>query len=192
MNKTLSLLVFICLLTPKTLLADIESWYTYWAIGVASHDYPSDLEAVIDAAESIPGVERSQPALDIFGFYWPVNNNTTAGFVISGSGDRLQDRFDDYFQINQYLYGLSGMHFFGKEIGDGFFVRGDIGISKIIYESNFLPDEESDNGTGYLLGGGFGVPISSSTRILFSLSHSNKTIEGDSYKSTTLTIGGLW
>lgn len=192
MKKFLFTFIFIFVITPKTVLADVESWYSYWAIGLASHNYSDDMENMIDAAESIPGVERSQGAIDMFGFYWPINNHSIGGFVISGSFDRLQDNFDDYFQINQYLYGASGMHFFGEEIGDGFFLRGDIGFSKSSFQSNFLADDESDYGSGYLLGVGYGIPISWNTRFLITVTYSNKTIEGDNYTSSAITVGGLW
>lgn len=192
MKKFLFTFIFIFVITPKTVLADVESWYSYWAIGLASHNYSDDMENMIDTAESIPGVERSQGAIDMFGFYWPINNHSIGGFVISGSFDRLQDNFDDYFQINQYLYGASGMHFFGEEIGDGFFLRGDIGFSKSSFQSNFLADDESDYGSGYLLGVGYGIPISWNTRFLITVTYSNKTIEGDNYTSSAITVGGLW
>ena len=192
MKKFLFTFIFIFVISPKTVLADVESWYSYWAIGLASHNYSDDMENMIDAAESIPGVERSQGAIDMFGFYWPINNHSIGGFVISGSFDRLQDNFDDYFQINQYLYGASGMHFFGEEIGDGFFLRGDIGFSKSSFQSNFLADDESDYGSGYLLGVGYGIPISWNTRFLITVTYSNKTIEGDNYASSAITVGGLW
>lgn len=192
MKKFLFTFIFIFVITPKTVLADVESWYSYWAIGLASHNYSDDMENMIDAAESKPGMERSQGAIDMFGFYWPINNHSIGGFVISGSFDRLQDNFDDYFQINQYLYGASGMHFFGEEIGDGFFLRGDIGFSKSSFQSNFLADDESDYGSGYLLGVGYGIPISWNTRFLITVTYSNKTIEGDNYTSSAITVGGLW
>lgn len=192
MKKLLFVFLAIFVIVPKTVFADIESWYSYWAIGLASHDYPNDVDAMIDAAESISGVERSQGAIDMFGFYWPIDNKTIGGLVISGSFDRLTDNFDDYFQINQYLYGASGMHFFGKEIGDGFFMRGDIGFSQSSFESNFLPDDESDYGRGYLLGIGYGIPISWNTRFIVSFNYSNNTIEGDNYTSTSINVGGLW
>lgn len=192
MKKFFFTLVVISVITPKIVLADIENWYSYWAIGLASHNHPSDIKNIIDAAESIPGVERSQGAIDMFGFYWPIDNNTIGGFVISGSFDRLTDRFDDYFQINQYLYGASGMHFFGEEIGDGFFLRGDIGLARSTFQSNFLSNDESDFGKGYLFGVGYGIPISWNTRFLISVNYSNKTIEGDNYASTSITVGGLW
>jgi len=95
-------------------------------------------------------------------------------------------------QINQYLYGVSGMQFFGREIGDGFFVRGDVGLARIVVVDNVSVAAASDIGFGYLLGAGYALPVSRDSRILFSVNFSDKQVEGDSWKAMTFTIGGLW
>jgi opacity protein-like surface antigen len=187
-----TVLLHLCVLLPATAFAEVEDWYTYWAIGFADHDYPGDLNAVIDAVDAIPGVDRTETAIDMFGFYWPYNNNTMLGFVISGSYDRLEDNYDNYTQINHYLYGLSAMHFFGHEIGDGFYVRGDAGIAKMTFDSNITPDLESDNGTGFLFGFGYAWPISEQSRLMLGMNLSSRDIEGDNVSSTSFVIGGLW
>lgn len=180
------------MLLPTSAFAEVEEWYTYWAIGLADHNYPGDLDNAIEALDSIPGVDRSELAYDMLGFYWPYDNKTTLGFVISGSSDRLEDSFGDYIQFNHYLYGFSAMRFFGKEIGDGFYVRGDAGIAKIRMSTNIGFDLTSDNGTGYLLGFGYSWPVSGQSRVLIGMKFSNSNIEGDNVSSTTFTIGGLW
>lgn len=182
----------LALLLPLSASAEVESWYTYWAIGMADHDYPGGLDAAMDAADSVPGIDRTELGYDMFGFYWPYQNNTLLGFVVSGSSDRLEDDYGDYIQINQYLYGLSAMHFFGKEIGDGFYVRGDAGMAKISLDSSFGGDVSSDNGTGFLLGLGYAIPISGQSRILFGVNMSSYSVEGENSTTTTFTIGGLW
>jgi hypothetical protein len=171
--------------------SDVEDWYAYWSIGVSNNHYPGSLDAVLNTLESTPGVNRTQLALDMLGFYWPVNNQTILGFVISGSADRFEDSYGDYLQLNHYLYGLSSMHFFGKTIGDGFYVRGDVGIAKINMDSNF-GSATSDNGNGFLLGIGYGWPISNESRILVGLTTSSYSVESETYTTTSLTVGGLW
>ena len=185
-------LLSLLILSPVSAIAEVEDWYTYWAIGPADHNYGGDLDTVMSAAESVPGIDRTETGLDMFGFYWPYDNNTMMGFVISGSYDRLEDNFGDYMQLNQYLYGFSTMHFFGSEIGDGFYVRGDIGIAKMVLDSSFGATIDSDTGTGYLLGVGYAWPVSEQSRIMLGLGLSNKNIEGDTVSSTVFTIGGLW
>jgi hypothetical protein len=173
--------------------ADVENWYTYWGLGIADHQYEEPFDSEIKSVESFSDVTHAEVALDTMGFYWPVGDqsSTIVGFAISGSGDRLDDGYD-YIQINHYLYGASVMHFFGREPGDGFFVRGDYGIAKVSVTDSFDNYSSSDNGTGYLIGVGYGIPVSSGSRLLISLTSSSRTIEDEEYSTTAFTVGGLW
>ena len=87
------------------------------------------------------------------------------------------------------------MKFFGKEIGDGLFLRGDLGIAKANLTVNTFFGEytaETDTGVGYLLGVGYGIPVSEESRVLLSLNVSNKDIDGENWSAVTFNIGGLW
>ncbi len=192
-KRFLSLSLFFGLSATSTMAsAAVEDWYTYWGFGFSNHTYEEPLDSLVKTVDSFPGVTRSQTAYDLLGFYWPLKNNqTSAGFVISGSADRLDDGLG-YVQINQYLYAGSVMHFFGKEIGDGFFVRGDLGFSKAVVSSSITNPVGSDTGSGILLGVGYGIPVSEESRVLISLTASTNTIEGHEYHSTAIRIGGLW
>ena len=182
------------LLCPLQTFAAQEDWYTYWSIGSADNSYPDDLDALLDAFDSLPGVDRTQGSMDMLGFYWPVKDKLNVGFVISGSWDRFETSLGD-MQLNQYLYAASAMKFFGKEIGDGLFLRGDLGFAKAsITADTFIGnyDGETDTGMGILLGVGYGIPVSEDSRVLLSLNVSNKDIEGDNWSAVTFNIGGLW
>ena len=186
------IIALLALLFPLGASAEVEEWYTYWAIGAAEPEYPGIIDTGMDTLETIPGVDRTKTGYDLFGFYWPHNSHTMMGFVISGSSDRIEDSFGNYIQVNQNLYGFSTMHFFGREIGDGFYVRGDIGLANASVDTNFLGTATSDTGTGFLLGMGYALPVSEQSRILFGFSLANKSIESENYSTTTFTIGGLW
>lgn len=176
----------------QTAAAEMESWYTYWSIGGANHSYEEPLESAVNAADDFPGVGRTETSIDMFGFYWPLaNERTAAGFVISGSADRLEDSFG-HIQLNQYLYGGSVMHFFGDEVGDGLFLRGDLGFSKLVADSSWGDPVDSDTGSGILLGVGYGIPVTEGFRLLLSLTASNNNVEGHDYKTTAFKIGGMW
>lgn len=191
MKKILAVILFTIFL-PLSASAEVESWYTYWAIGLANPDYPGTLNSDINTLDSIPGVNRTKTGYDMFGFYWPHQNNDMLGFVVSGASDRLEDSLNNYIQINQYLYSFSAMRFFGKEIGDGFYVRGDIGLAKANIDTNFAGSATSNTGTGFLLGLGYAIPVSEQSRFMFGISLSHKSIESESYSATSFTIGGLW
>lgn len=188
MKKLLLLLLLLC---PLQSFAAQEDWYTYWSFGFADNQYPGDLDAVLDTLDSLPGVDRTQGAMDMFGFYWPLEKNLNVGFVVSGSWDLFQTPIGD-MQINQYLYAASAMKFFGKEIGDGFFLRGDFGFSKAVIDVNYYGSATTDSGFGFLLGAGYGIPVSEDSRVLLSFNVSNKDIKGDNWSAVTFNIGGLW
>ena len=188
MNKFLVLILLF--VTSVTVQAAEEDWYTYWAIGLADHDYPGSFVPFLDSVESLPGVDRTEMGIDSFGFYWPQTENRLLGFVVSGSADNFMSPFGDV-QINHYIYGVSGMKFFGTEIGNGFFIRGDAGLAKIVITGGST-SISSDSGFGYLLGGGYAIPVSDESRVLLSINFSDKEIEGDSWKSVTFNVGGLW
>ena len=118
--------VFLC---SPSVMASGEDWYSFWSIGISDNQYPTELQATFDTAESL-GVDRLEISIDAFGFYWPAKNNgTLRGFVVSGTSDNLSENGAE-LSINTYLYSYSTMHFFGQEPGGGFFLRGDVGLTK--------------------------------------------------------------
>jgi hypothetical protein len=183
----------LCVISVENAIAEMESWYTYWSLGIADHQYEEPLDSAINSTEALPGVSRTEIAVDMLGFYWPIGDqsSTIAGFVINGSADRIYDSYD-YIQINHYLYGGSVMHFFGREPGDGFFLRGDFGIARSNLTDSYGNYSSSENGSGYLLGAGYGIPMSSGSRLLLSVTTSSRTIEGSEFNTIAFSVGGLW
>lgn len=169
-----------------------ESWYTYWALGIAMPSYTGELNDLMNAIDDLPGVSRTRIDMDLLGFYKPFNNHRTAvGFVLNGAGDRLS-KGDDWIQINQYLYALSAMHFFNANIGKGFFGRIDIGFAKFVSKNSENYSFGSDWGFGFNIGGGYGFPVSPGTRILINANYGYKSVEGDSYGKFNISVGGLF
>ncbi len=188
------LLLMVLLLCPLQTFAEEEDWYTYWSFGFSNNNYPGDLDYALDTLEAQPGVDRAEIAIDMLGFYWPVQDKTILGFVISGSADSFTTPAGD-MQINQYLYGGSVMKFFGKETGDGLFLRGDLGFAKAVITTDVgagTLSATSDTGLGMLVGVGYGIPVSEESRVLLSINFSNKDIEGDNWSAVTFNVGGLW
>jgi opacity protein-like surface antigen len=188
MKKLLLLLVLLC---PLQSFAAQEDWYAYWSIGGAANHYPGNLDSFLESIDSLPGVDRTQGSIDMLGFYWPMPNKLSLGFVISGSWDNFQTPFGDV-QYNQYLYGASAMKFFGKEIGDGFFLRGDVGFAKGVLDAGYYGTSTSDTGLGFLLGLGYGIPVSEDSRVLLGINVSNKDINDETVSAVTFNVGGLW
>ncbi|HAQ60710.1 TPA: hypothetical protein DCR49_01710 [Candidatus Delongbacteria bacterium] len=171
----------------------LESWYTYWGLGYGTSQYPDAMQKALDAFEEIDGVTRTEIAVDMFGFYFPVNGHHTAvGFVIDGVADAF-DYDGETVQFNQYIYAASAMHFFNETVGKGFFVRGDLGFAYLNVEStidNF--SATSDSGIGLLIGGGYGFNLGAGTRCMLNLNYSYRGVEGDTYTALGITAGFMF
>lgn len=170
----------------------LESWYTYWGLGYGTSQYPNGLQDFLDWLEDQDGVSRTEIAIDMFGFYFPINEHHTAvGFVIDGVADAFEVE-GETFQINQYIYAASAMHFFNETIGKGFFVRGDLGFAYLNVESSFAEPATSDSGIGLLIGGGYGFNLGAGTRCMLNLNYSYRGVEGDTYTAIGITAGFMF
>ncbi|NOR44687.1 MAG: hypothetical protein GQ534_03795, partial [Candidatus Delongbacteria bacterium] len=125
-----------------------------------------------------------------FGFYWHLQPKTIVGFVVNGSGDRF-DIEGEYIQIDQYIYGLSAIHYLSDSFGKGFFLRGDAGIAVLSLTSSFGDEVTSENGFGVLLGGGWSFDFGG-TRLLLNANYAHRIVEGESYGAIGFSIGGLF
>ena len=179
---------------------DLESWYTYWGLGYANNTYPGDLQDLLDEIDDLPGgdVDHLALAVDIFGFYWPRGDRTLVGGIVNGSVDTYDvSLFGENLEIDiyNYLYGLSAMHFLANQIGQGPFVRVDLGLARHVAEAEALGEEDeeaSDWGTGILLGGGYGIPVTSGTRLLVNANYALRRVEGETTSSLVLSLNGLF
>ena len=111
------------------------------------------------------------------------------GFVANAFGDRYE-LDGDWIQIGGVTYAFSA-NFWQRRIGQGPFVRLDVGPAFLTVDSDF-GEETSDWGWGFLGGVGYGLPITSSTRLLFHINYSLRRIEGDNVGALNLTLGGMW
>lgn len=166
-----------------------ESWYTYWGIGTSSFTYPSEVQLVFDLLEE-EGCDRMRLNLDMFGFYWHLRPNTIAGVLINGASDRLSID-SDWIQYNYYIFGPSIIHFPGLNFGKGFFLRSDVGLSKIVAQTSEGDSDSSDFGFGLLVGGGWSIDFGG-TRMLINANYSYRKIEGDPIKVLGFSVGGLF
>ncbi len=168
-----------------------ESWYTYWGLGISSITYPADIQAMLNYIKAQYGPSNYTLSLDLLGFYFHISPKTLAGFIINGVGDRYDYSTGYFFQINQYIYGLSFIRFLNRHFGNGLFLRSDIGLAKYVYQSNIDGNYVSDNGVGGILGGGYSVDLGG-TRILFNLNYGYRRIQQKESGILSFSLGGLF
>ncbi|MCB0350797.1 MAG: hypothetical protein KDD38_06415 [Bdellovibrionales bacterium] len=173
-----------------------ESWYTLWGFGFSNVDYGDDaINDSFDFAESQSGITRTKINMDILGFYWPVNDNQTMhGFIVNTVADSL-DGPGGTISIYQYLYAYSYHHFFGANIGDGWFFRADAGLTRsllIVETTGLSGTDSSKTGIGLLGGGGYAFAMGQETRFLLGLYATSRKVEDDRALSFNLTAGFLF
>ena len=83
------------------------------------------------------------------------------------------------------------MHFLTDKIGQGPFVRVDVGPTQEEAQVQGIRTA-SDWGVGFLLGGGYGIPVTSGTRVLLNANFALRRIEGEQTKSVGITLNGLF
>ncbi len=170
---------------------EMENWYTYWGLGISRVTWPDeDLNAAVKLLAALPGVSRTQLSLDLLGFYKPINPNTMVGFIANGAADRLEISEEGDLQVNLTTYAASAQYF-PEKIGQGIFGRADIGLAL----GNVQVDgesETSDPGFGLLVGVGYAHPIMDGTRLALNVNYAIRQIEGETWKTLGISIGGLF
>ena len=143
----------------------LENWYTYWGVGAVNPSYPEELENILDLIENLPGVTRVAVSLDLLGFYWPIQDRYLLGGVVNVFNDRIEVDSEGLNLIGA-TYGLSLQYFPQRHIGQGFFIRSDVGPAFMAVTSDDRTvDETSEWGVGGLVGAGWSQPITSGTRL---------------------------
>jgi hypothetical protein len=171
-----------------------ESWYWQFALHGGTVRYqPSSLEQSVDSLRNNKDIKHISAGLDL-SFLWPLANQQTAmGITLNGTSDSLNytaTGTGSSITISSSLLGFSVQHFLMSNIGDGFFVRGDIGLgSTTLTLKNILGVDKSDTeqGLGVGVGLGYSIPLSSQTRLPLFIKYNLVTAK-DNFQSRALTF----
>ena len=169
----------------------LEKWYTYWGLGISNITHPEPFDGLLDLLEVFPGVTRTQLNLDILGLYKPLDTKMMAGFVVNGAADRTEVDGEGSMQVNLSTYAAS-IQYFPKEIGKGLFCRGDFGLASANVSIDDEDQGSSDSGLGLLVGIGYAHPITPGTRLALNLNYALRSIDGDSWETVGISLGGLF
>jgi hypothetical protein len=156
-----------------------------------------DLTDAFNQSENQPGVRRTQVNVDMFGFYWPLSDlKSMHGFVINGVSDQLTDNVNNRISVNNYLLAYSYHKFFGTNIGDGWYLRGDVGLSYFVVQADVSGfgtlKERSEMGLGVLGGGGYSFAIGEETRMLIGLYLTVRRAEEERANYGNFSLGFLF
>ena len=177
------------ILSAQTVWAKAEPWYFNMGIGWGSPSYPSQLQSALSGLKAA-GVSNVPIAIDL-GFYWPIKTASVLGVCINGLSDSYTQNTTEMSVVQTGIF-ASGMQFFGKEPGDGFFVRGDLGGGRAAVTLNSSLAATSEYGLGVGAGIGYGFPVSDETRLLLQGNYMYRRIEGNDYGSLGITLNGFF
>lgn len=178
----------------------LESWYTYWGLGYSVLQYPDDTQNFLDFLDDQPGVSRISLNIDALGFYWPFQTTSTAlGVVLNTVGDSYSTDVDNSFTVYQGLLAASLMHSLTDIMGEGITLRGDLGLAFVSSEleqqgsmGTITKTSDTYMGVGFLLGGGYALPVSSETSLLFNANYAMRIVEGDTFGAISFSLGALF
>lgn len=177
-----------------TLSSRNESWYVLVSLGPSKVKYNSRVETAMDQLESTPGADHSTPIGFELSVYWPhPGHKSMHGATFDLVSDSISLADGDSVALSQKFYGYSYQAFLGQNIGDGFFWRGDAGITRFIeiWEGNpAYSDYTSDTGWGLSLGGGHSWPTTQEGRVTVSAILAKRKADSDNggVDSTTISV----
>ena len=145
-------------------------------LGFAGVSYPSDVELLLDALESIPGVSRTRLNLHL-GAGYTITPNLYGSFLIDGYADRLDDNID-YLQVNSYLFGFGVI---GYPFTTGLVLGAHAGPARQVVDTNFAGSATSSMGFGLSLMAGYDFARRlTGPSLMIGLRFGGATIEDDS------------
>ena len=123
-------------------------------LGTAQIEWPQELKEMMDYVEAQPGIDRVKVHLNL-GLGAAVSENLYLLGSLQGYGDRLEDSYGDYVQINAYLFGLG---FRWYPFVTGLVLGGDIGADRLVAMGSGVESSASEwgKGLGFTAGYDFG------------------------------------
>jgi hypothetical protein len=157
--------------------------------GLYFPSYPDGLESAMSYADSLPGVDRIQVAVDLaLGF--SISERAYIMARVDGGGDRISDSSGDYSQLNLYLFSLGARYY---PYVTGLYLEADVGSSQAEVDISGEGSYPSDKGFGYGIAigydfnrrlRGFGLELEAK--------YDSLTIESEQYGAFMLTLNLCW
>jgi hypothetical protein len=168
-----------------------RKYYSYWGVGFSQEAIPQIAASSKDGVAR-DGVAKGSVSADLLGFYWPVGDpHMVIGIISNGALDANQLSAAE-FDVTRFSTSGSVLYFPQGGVGDGLFLRGDLGLS-----GNRLQTLNGDSvttklGVGLLLGLGYAVPIANGTTLMLGGTVNVRRVGSENYGGLGLTAGTLF
>ncbi len=147
---------------------NLESWYVKVGFGVSFSKYYDDLEETTKKIDMDKGISKN---FNLLSAYFTFDSHLLLGAVLFSGGIDNYEKKDTTMDVYRFHLAASAIYFL-KIINNGFFVRGDLGLSKFVLhvKSPGLDTTGGSNwGKGFsvLLGGGYALPVTDGSSLMF-------------------------
>jgi hypothetical protein len=173
-----------------------KDWYIYNGVGVSFLSYPSTFHDVANVTEGTTGNNSGNVgiSLDLLEVYYSFKRQDLllGAALFNGSGTTYETVNGRVYQVNEYIYGISGMYFMGAGVGQGPFLRADFGYGKLADGYQMSNQSNSAYGFGALAGGGWAFCVARKLSVLANLDYSCLELQNEYYGGLRLSAGVLF
>jgi hypothetical protein len=179
-----------------------KGWYLdLLELGIAVPQLPGSVRDRFEQAAALPRASRIDMGMGMLGLYFPVGSQHKALLGVMASAQATGVSQDGYrWSFVQDIFGVSGHYYPAGKIGDGFFLRGDLGWAEAVFSSSALGGpEETLEGTGFKVGAGYAFPAGDWVSPMIALDllvtnfdHSTPNLPAGIYQSFNLNAGLLF
>ena len=168
----------------------LQGFYQVGGVGYAGVSYPGAMQQSIDRFRAISGASNYTGAIE-WGVYVPMGNRMLVGDMNTAAIDYFNDG-SFTATMTQLSSSASALYFATGTIGNGFFVRGDLGLSYLAASNSEGFNAKSELGVGALAGVGYAVPVLGGTRGTINASYSIRGIESEPIGTLAFTVGVMF
>lgn len=161
-----------------------ESWYWQFGFGGGTINYDNDTKKVLEDLDLDGGTKINFN----LGFYWPLSGHRTMLGVATTAVNHANKKGDADISFMQSSLCFSMQHFLMSNIGDGLFLRGDLGFGRFTTTAesgSTTISDSSESGLAFLVGTGYSIPLSDETRLPIGVSYFRLNVN-DSYANNIL------
>lgn len=153
----------------------------YFGLGLSSVNYSGEMRSTFDSIRSVANVSHSAFDLDLMGVYWTLPEYR---LLVGGVLNLVTEKWSDSsaaVTMKDYILSASALYFPFGNPGEGFYLRGDVGVARYDFGVEYLDQAysygDSAWGVGMLVGAGYAFPLWRDLKGSLKVSYSYRTAD---------------
>ena len=183
--------LLILLFTPNVEATD--DWYFLISAGVGKSGHSSVDKLIIDNKKNLGAANNYTGSSDFPGIFRKISDTELIGpsFRVYAENYTENWKASEGVVFHNYNYSLSYLKFLNKPVGDGFFLRADVGYSElwIIQKTSNVELPSRSTGVFTGLGAGYGWSMPNNTHFIITLEQSYSDLGDRIFSGNSLYVG---